>query len=473
MAAFVAHPSVRIRGTEHTYTPVLCQDDKCDARDKGVHMHCPLCTVGEAYQDPIILRAHFRIKHVDKGIDFAGLKVLRCCNHCEIVGTIKGEKRFKGAHWHCYRCRNGFNRRDEAVKHYRTHFRNPHTTFQIQVTQDVNCRQYYSGSAEAHERAYSGLAVSVGSGPAAAGSVIAQSLLTTASDPEAASLLAVEPKEEGESNGIPLGAEEEVGSSQHAPEQTQTLVLMDPEGHTGSLIYDEATGILTEQGEESLEQTLLQKRLIELSQQIGALHQEKDSMEKTLRAEIKQLREQVASLVQSNVKMFEELQVYQSPEHSQQRLATLMETLQSQHKELLQAQLASVRQELLSQASAVPLNGHTGALEHVTSRDRPQARMEEQEEEGEGEMGGAPSGLELIDVQLQPEQDEPRGQMVEFEPTRVDTLAELESPASDTPLTDSASPDLEPQQEASPTSRKRGAVDSGGGTSEAKVPRVS
>ncbi|KAK1803683.1 hypothetical protein P4O66_021094, partial [Electrophorus voltai] len=499
-----AHPSVRIRGTEHTYTPVLCQDDKCDARDKGVHMHCPLCTVGEAYQDPIILRAHFRIKHVDKGIDFAGLKVLRCCNHCEIVGTIKGEKRFKGAHWHCYRCRNGFNRRDEAVKHYRTHFRNPHTTFQIQVTQvrtsdgtpgagrkgergsstamimsgriaDVNCRQYYSGSAEAHERAYSGLAVSVGSGPAAAGSVIAQSLLTTASDPEAASILAVEPKEEGESNGIPLGAEEEVGSSQHAPEQTQTLVLMDPEGHTGSLIYDEATGILAEQvrGEESLEQTLLQKRLIELSQQIGALHQEKDSMEKTLRAEIKQLREQVASLVQSNVKMFEELQVYQSPEHSQQRLATLMETLQSQHKELLQAQLASVRQELLSQASAVPLNGHTGALEHVTSRDWPQARIEEQEEEGEGEMGGAPSGLELIDVQLQPEQDEPRGQMVEFEPTRVDTLAELESPASDTPLTDSTSPDLEPQQEASPTSRKRGAVDSGGGTSEAKVPRVS
>lgn len=66
---------------------------------------------------------------------WTGLKVLRCCIHCEIVGTIKGEKRFKGAHWHCYRCRNGFNRRDEAIKHYKTHFRNPHTTFQIQVTQ--------------------------------------------------------------------------------------------------------------------------------------------------------------------------------------------------------------------------------------------------------------------------------------------------------------------------------------------------
>lgn len=35
-------------------------------------MHCPLCTVAEVYQDPVILRAHFHIKHVDKSIDFAG-----------------------------------------------------------------------------------------------------------------------------------------------------------------------------------------------------------------------------------------------------------------------------------------------------------------------------------------------------------------------------------------------------------------
>ncbi|XP_076836100.1 uncharacterized protein LOC143481829 isoform X2 [Brachyhypopomus gauderio] len=485
MAVFVAHPSVRIRGMEHTYTPVLCQDDKCDARDKGAHMHCPLCTVGEAYQDPVILRAHFRIKHVDKGIDFAGLKVLRCCNHCEMVGTIKGEKRFKGAHWHCYRCRNGFNRRDEAVKHYRTHFRNPHTTFQIQVTQDVNCRQYYSGSTEAHERAYSGLVVSVGPG-ATVGPTLTHSLLTTAPDTEA-SLLTEEPKEEGESNGIPLGAEEEVGSSQHAPEQTQTLVLMDPEGHTGSLIYDEATGVFTEQGEESLEQTLLQKRVVELSQQIETLHQEKENMEKTLQAEIKQLREQVASLVQSNVKMFEELQVYQNPDHGQQRLLTLMETLQSQHKELLQAQLASLRQEILSQAGVMPPNSHTGALELSTGQDHPQAREEEEEEEEEvvvqTPIGGALTGLELIGVHLQTER-------VEFEPTRVHTLSglgsptsdmplpdsaspDLESPTSDVPLPDSASPELEMQQDASPTSRKRGVEENGGGTRDTKIPRVS
>lgn len=63
------------------------------------------------------------------------MKVLRCCDRCDIVGVIKGEKKFKGAHWHCYKCRNGFNRRDEAIKHYKTHFRNPHTTFQIQIVQ--------------------------------------------------------------------------------------------------------------------------------------------------------------------------------------------------------------------------------------------------------------------------------------------------------------------------------------------------
>lgn len=54
-------------------------------------------------------------------------------------------------------------------------------------------------------------------------------------------------KEDGESNGMPLGAEEEVGSSQHASARTQTLVLMDPDGNTGNLIYDETTGIITEQ----------------------------------------------------------------------------------------------------------------------------------------------------------------------------------------------------------------------------------
>lgn len=130
------HPSVRIRGTETNFNPVQCLEPTC--RNKNPHMHCPFCVKSESYQDPVILKAHYRVKHVDKGIEFAGLKILRCCDHCDIVCIIKGEKKFKRAHWHCYKCRNGFNRRDEAIKHYKTHFRNPQTTFQIQIAQEVN-----------------------------------------------------------------------------------------------------------------------------------------------------------------------------------------------------------------------------------------------------------------------------------------------------------------------------------------------
>ncbi|XP_056302345.1 uncharacterized protein LOC130214596 [Danio aesculapii] len=423
MSAFVAHPSVRVRGTEHTYTPVLCQDEKCLGQEKGVHMHCPLCAVTEAYQDPVILRAHFRIKHVDKGIEFAGLKVLRCCIHCEIVGTIKGEKRFKGAHWHCYRCRNGFNRRDEAIKHYKTHFRNPHTTFQIQVTQNVNCRQYYGESSEAHVKAYEGLAVGLGPGEdgTSIGSILTQPILTTGTE----TLLTVEPKEDVERNGIPLGAEEEVQSSQSSSDGTQTLVLMDPDGQGSSVIYDTTTGILTEQEAESLEQTLLQKRLLELHQQIDTLHQEKESMEKTLRAEIKQLKEQVASLVQSNVRMFEELQAYQCPDHSQQKVAKLMESLEAQHKELLQAQLASLRREILCGTGHVmAINGHKEALE----------LNEDSEETQTTAISGPLTGLENMDVQLHTEQHE-KLKSTELELVSSDTVACLESHSLELELT--------------------------------------
>ncbi|KTG06470.1 hypothetical protein cypCar_00026691 [Cyprinus carpio] len=425
-----AHPSVCVRGTEHTYTPVLCQDEKCLGQEKGVHMHCPLCSVAEIYQDPVILRAHFRIKHVDKGIDFAGLKVLRCCVHCEIVGTIKGEKRFKGAHWHCYRCRNGFNRRDEAIKHYKTHFRNPHTTFQIQVTQNVNCRQYYGESSEAHAKAYEGLAVSLGPSGDGFGSILTQPILTTDTE----TLLTVEPKEDCERNGIPLGAEEEVGSSQNSSDGTQTLVLMDPDGQGNSVIYDTATGILTEQEAESLEQTLLQKRLLELHQQIDTLRQEKESMEKTLRAEIKQLKEQ-------------------------------LESLEAQHKELLQAQLASLRREILSGADNMPINGHKGALE---------LNVDSEESQTEA-ISGTLTGLEDMDVQLQTEQHK----STELELVPTDTIPCLQSPGLDLDLPNSGlttTKVLEDKQEVSlsfVSSKKRSSADDSEEMTESKVQRVS
>jgi len=61
---------VRIKGTENNYEPVLCVHPKCV--DRPPHMHCPFCVKTETFSDPVILRAHYRVKHVDKGLDFAG-----------------------------------------------------------------------------------------------------------------------------------------------------------------------------------------------------------------------------------------------------------------------------------------------------------------------------------------------------------------------------------------------------------------
>ncbi|KAL4617450.1 hypothetical protein GN956_G21175, partial [Arapaima gigas] len=390
-----AHPSVRIKGTEQIYNPVLCQDDKCSARAKGSHMHCPFCSVTEAYQDPVILQAHYRVKHVDKSIDFAG-------------SCFPALKKFKGAHWHCYRCRNGFNRRDEAIKHYKTHFRNPHTTFQIQVTQEVNNRQYYEQSAEAHPKAYGGLAVGTINGDdCSLGSVLAQTLINTSTSAEA--LLTQAPKDSSVSNGILV--EETVGSSQHASGR-ETLVLMNPDGETGSLVFEETSGIITEQTGESLAQSLLlEKQLLELHQQNQALQQEKDLMEKKLQAEIQQLKDHMASLVQANVKMFEELQLYRNAEGNEQKITKLVESLEAQHHELLQTQLATLKKEILQQHSGLAINGRTAAL-HLglpidTDTDGGPGTVGISflsEEQAAGEDGAGLTGIEIVEVQLHPEQ---------------------------------------------------------------------
>jgi hypothetical protein len=54
-------------------------------------------------------------------------------------------------------------------------------------------------------------------------------------------------KDSSVNNGILVAAEEEVGPSQHTLDQTQTLVLMDPDGQGGNLIYEEAASIISEQ----------------------------------------------------------------------------------------------------------------------------------------------------------------------------------------------------------------------------------
>ncbi|XP_078277660.1 uncharacterized protein LOC144605888 isoform X3 [Rhinoraja longicauda] len=310
------HPSVRVKGTEHNYNPVLCQDEKCSANSKGSHMHCPFCSVTEAYQDPVILRAHYRVKHVDKGLDFAGLKILRCCNHCDIIGTIKGEKKFKGAHWHCYRCRNGFNRRDEAIKHYKTHFRNPHTTFQIQVTQEVNSRQYYEQSAEAHHKAYGGTQVTSGGtvNMASVSPVITETVISTS-----ATTLATENsdntgqvgKDSRLTNGI-SPAEDTLGSTSTVGHQT--LVLMDPDGENGELVYNDNTTLITDQ---------------------------------------------IADLMEANWQMAEELKHYKCSEDIENKINQMIEQMEMQHRELLQVQLQLLRKEyskLKHQANGSPVS---------------------------------------------------------------------------------------------------------------------
>lgn len=140
-----------------------------------------------------------------------------------------------------------------------------------------------------------------------------------------------------------------------------------------------------------------------------------------------------------------------------------MDSLQSQHKELLQAQLVSLRQEILSQASNVPLNGHTDALEIDSVGDQSQDQVEVQ-----GTIVGGIPGLEIIGVPLQPEKVELRGQLVEFRP-QEDTISNLESPRSETALIQ----DLEVKQEVFQVSRKRSSEEDCGGTIEVKVSRIS
>ncbi|XP_069070682.1 uncharacterized protein [Pleurodeles waltl] len=338
---FIAHPSVRIKGTEHSYNPALCQDEHCGSNAKGQHMHCPFCRVFEAYQDPVILRAHYRVKHVDKGLDFAGLKVIRCCNYCEIVGSIKGEKKFRGAHWHCYCCRNGFNRRDEAIKHYKTHFRNPHTTFQIQVTQDINSRHYYESSPEAHPKAYGGLNIAIGTNVelTSLSSEMAKGSLNAASpgfqrDRGTETFMLHTLKDSSSSTGIHTGPDEMVRvtspsscSSSSSLTAHQNLIQMESDGDTGSIMIDDGP-----------------------STGVG----------------------QIRNVARENVQISEELKRYRRSEDLEKRLKKMVQMMECQHHELLQTQMTALRKEFAQDAGHL-LNGKSHSYHYLTASSSPDA----------------------------------------------------------------------------------------------------
>ncbi|XP_038074967.1 uncharacterized protein LOC119742839 isoform X1 [Patiria miniata] len=66
-----AHPSVRMKGAEADWTPIQCTDRECShSLMKAPHLHCPFCSQDSLFTDEILLKAHYRVKHVDKGINF-------------------------------------------------------------------------------------------------------------------------------------------------------------------------------------------------------------------------------------------------------------------------------------------------------------------------------------------------------------------------------------------------------------------
>ena len=61
-------------------------------------------------------------------------------------------------------------------------------------------------------------------------------------------------------------------------------------------------------------------------------------------------------------------------------------SLEEQHRNLIQAQLATLTRELLCPAEAVPINGHMGAAELSVSMDKVAVKECEARDTGEGQM---------------------------------------------------------------------------------------
>ncbi|KAL4224437.1 hypothetical protein ACF0H5_017889 [Mactra antiquata] len=379
-STFVTHPSVRIKGTETNYIPRPCFDPGCV--DKAPHMHCPFCVKTESYTDPVILKAHYRVKHVDKGIEFSGLKVLRCCDRCDIVGVIKGEKKFKGAHWHCYKCRNGFNRRDEAIKHYKTHFRNPHTTFQIQIVQDIN--QPVNQSFETEEAAS---CIPTDSFSVSAG--LSDNVCQT-------SLPVLHQGLEGMVAMSGVGAVETVGVA-----DTQTIMIIQEDGNF-STMHELTTSqdIHTSEGigrtnpviNVEVEEPDRQETIQELREKIIQLEREKAEQRNHITLLNKKIEEQAEQL--ENYKLVEQdlmeqihqlqLQLQSNTEDpnivelcnsngTERAIQDLCSQLETQHKQLIRQQITQLKHSLVQtnpvQPKMIVLNAHTlgGQLGHTVS----------------------------------------------------------------------------------------------------------
>lgn len=337
MNTYVTHPSVRIKGTENNMSPLRCVDQRCG--DTTMHMHCPFCVKTDLYHDPVILKAHYRVKHVDKGIDFAGLKILRCCDHCDIVGIIKGEKKFKGAHWHCYKCRNGFNRRDEAIKHYKTHFRNPQTTFQIQIAQEVYASKYDDAAPSAIET------TSMSIHPA-----LTEAVMSTTVSQE---LAVTQPTH----ITLPNGKSTEVHTSVAAEEtvdtaQTHHIMIIHEDPMDGASTY--TTQVISgedvnleEEKERAEDQNIDNNQFEDLQQKYKKLQVEKLLSEQTMKAEISELQTQVMELRNevANYQKREQEYIEQLSVPLDKNIENILKQMENQHRSLLHQHLLNLKRE--------------------------------------------------------------------------------------------------------------------------------
>lgn len=323
----IAHPSVRVRGSEHSFEPVECSKERCVAKPFP-HLHCPFCTTNIVFKDPRIVKAHYRVKHVDKGLYFAGLKMLRCSATCKISGSIKGEKKFRGPHWHCYKCKNGFCRRDEALKHFETHFKLPQTTFQINIVQDV----------------YEGMGLHSRLDSASGGQSESQttSVSDVNMDSNAAVAVTVDMTEEQSSGNA--------GSPSLA--EASTTVMIIEEEDTTSLSSEPGSVAKTRDDDIIERNALLEKLVVEFRQQMENMKAKHADSENLLQLEITNLRRQ---LERKNAEI-EQLKKQQTRAFSgttsqaDNPLQKLLTTMQSQHSELLWQHITQVRAEAFQSA---------------------------------------------------------------------------------------------------------------------------
>ncbi|XP_048752617.2 uncharacterized protein LOC125664115 isoform X3 [Ostrea edulis] len=306
------------------------------------------------------------------------LKILRCCDHCDIIGIIKGEKKFKGAHWHCYKCRNGFNRRDEAIKHYKTHFRNPQTTFQIQIAQEINnpC-SYQDDSMEPTELSIH---------PVLTQAVMSTSLAETGYksllNPQTTQISLTNGKPSDGTMHVSVAANETVDSTDNS--QTHIMIIQEDQGesedgssYTTQIISSQDVGI-EEEKEHAVHQNS-DNQMEELQQKYEKLHEGKVQTEtqlkiviENLQTEIKDLKEKLQKCKQREQELIEQISV-----PLDKNTENLVKQLESQHRDLLYQQLLCIKREykvetLTSPDAASVSDNHT---EHKKTTMVPNAQL--------------------------------------------------------------------------------------------------